>query len=384
MSFFKVSRLNNESKNKIKSYWFFSVLDKMIMKDLLKTVLAVLSVLVIIIVSRKFIKVLAKAIEGGVSTETVLSILGLNTVIAVGAFLPASIFMAILMVLGRMYRDQEMAAVASAGGGTVVIYRAVFLLILPLALVASGLSMVATPWAEAKMRSLLHEDQKVADIRGIAAGRFSEYSHGDLVFYTEDIDKDKRMHNVFIQNRAGGKVGIINAKYGRMKTLPGGLYMVLEQGERIQGVPGKMDFIIEKFSEYAVRIEKKTTLLHQKRDGISSADLWHSNALLDVAEMQKRLSIPLGVIFLSFLAVPLAKLSPRGGVYGSLLVAFAIYFVYGNLKRVGHSWVVNEIIPVWLGYFWVSLLLLLLGAVLLVRLYGIEWIIINIKHRGAK
>ena len=384
MSFFKVSRLNIESKNKIKSYWFFSVLDKMIMRDLLKTVLAVLSVLVIIIVSRKFIKVLAKAIEGGISTETVLSILGLNTVIAVGAFLPASIFMAILMVLGRMYRDQEMAAVASAGGGTVVIYRAVFLLILPLALVASGLSMVATPWAEAKMRSLLHEDQKVADIRGIAAGRFSEYSHGDLVFYTEDIDKDKRMNNVFIQNRAGGKVGIINAKYGRMKNLPGGLYLVLEQGERIQGVPGKKGFIIEKFAEYAVRIEKKTTLLHQKRDGISSVDLWHSNALLDVAEMQKRLSIPLGVIFLSFLAVPLAKLSPRGGVYGSLVVAFAIYFVYGNLKRVGHSWVVNEIIPVWFGYFWVSLLLLLLGAVLLVRLYGIEWIIMNIKHRGAK
>jgi lipopolysaccharide export system permease protein len=324
-----VSRLSIESQDKVRSYWFFSVLDKMIMKDLMKTVLAVLSVIVIIIVSRKFIKVLAKAIEGGVSNETVLSILGLNTVIAVGAFLPASIFMAILMVLGRMYRDQEMAAVASAGGGAVVIYRAVFLLIFPLALVASGLSMVATPWAEAKMRFLLHEDQKVADVRGIAAGRFSEYSHGDLVFYTEEIDKDKRMHNVFIQNRAGGKVGIVNAKYGRMKSLPGGLYLVLEEGERIQGVPGKKDFIIEKFTEYAVRIEKKTTMLHQKRDGISSKDLWLSNELLDVAEMQKRLSIPLGVIFLSFLAVPLAKLSPRGGVYGSLVVAFAIYFVYG-------------------------------------------------------
>ena len=379
-----MSRLSIESQDKVRSYWFFSVLDKMIMKDLLKTVLAVLSVIVIIIVSRKFIKVLAKAIEGGVSNETVLSILGLNTVIAVGAFLPASIFMAILMVLGRMYRDQEMAAVASAGGGAVVIYRAVFSLIFPLALVALGLSMVATPWAEAKMRFLLHEDQKVADVRGIAAGRFSEYSHGDLVFYTEDMDKDKRMHNVFIQNRAGGKLGIVNAKYGRMKNLPGGMYLVLEEGERIQGVPGRKDFIIEKFSEYAVRIEKKTTMLHQKREGISSVELWQSNELLDVAEIQKILSIPLGVVFLSFLAVPLAKLSPRGGVYGSLAVAFAIYFVYGNLKRIGHSWVVNEIIPLWLGYFWVSLLLLILGGVLLVRLYGIEWVMMNIKRRGAK
>jgi len=288
------------------------------------------------------------------------------------------------MVLGRMYRDQEMAAIASAGGGTVVIYRAVFLLVFPLAIVASGLSMVATPWAEAKMRFLMHEDQKAADIRGIAAGRFSEYSDGELVFYTEEIDKNKRMHNVFIQNRAGEKLGIVSAKYGRMENLPGGLYLVLEQGERIQGVPGRMDFIIEKFTEYAIRIEKKTTTLHQERDGVSSIDLWASNDLLDVAEMQKRLSIPLGVIFLSFLAVPLAKLSPRGGVYGSLVVAFAIYFVYGNLKRVGHSWVVNEIIPAGLGYFWVSLLLLILGGILLVRLYGIKWIMLNIKRRGAK
>ncbi len=87
------------------------------MIDLLKTLLAVLSVIVIIIVSRKFIKVLAKAIEGNIANETVLSILGLNTVIAINAFLPAAIFMAILMMLGRMYRDNEIVAIASAGVG---------------------------------------------------------------------------------------------------------------------------------------------------------------------------------------------------------------------------------------------------------------------------
>ncbi|MCK4841263.1 MAG: LPS export ABC transporter permease LptF, partial [Methylococcales bacterium] len=276
----------------------------MIMQDLLKTVLAVLSVIVIIIVSRKFIRVLAKAIDGSISTETVMSLLGLKTIIALGGFLPASIFMAILMVLGRMYRDQEMSAVASAGGGVAVIYRSVFLLVIPLSIVGAGLSMVATPWAEAKIRSLMHEDQKIADIRGISAGRFSEYSHGELVLYAEDIDKDKRMHNVFIQNRESGKLGVINAKYGQMQNLPGGLYLVLEEGERIQGVPGEMNFIIEKFSEYAVRVEKKDTVLSQKRDGILSSELWKSKKLLDIAEMQNRLSTPLGMILLTFLAVP--------------------------------------------------------------------------------
>lgn len=375
--------IKSKQKEKARSYRLVSVLDKMIMVDLMRTLLAVLSVIVIIIVSRKFIKVLAKAIEGNITNDTVLSILGLNTVIAMGAFLPASIFMAILMVLGRMYRDNEMVAIASAGGGVVVIYRAVFLLVIPLSLVATGFSMVATPWAEAKIRSSVHEDKKISGIRGIAAGRFSEYSEGDLVFYTEDIDSDKRMINVFVQNRSGGKSGIANAKYGRIKNLPGGVYLVLEEGERIQGIPGTKDFIIENFDEYGVRIEKKASILRQKRYAIPSGQLWVSEKLEDVAEIQKRLSIPLAVLFLSFLAVPLAKLSPRGGVYSSLAVAFGIYFIFGNLRRISHSWVVNETIPVWAGYFWIYFILLLLGGVLLIRLYGIKWVGMRIKERGV-
>ena len=372
-----------QKKDKVKSFRFISVLDKMIMQDLLKTVLAVLSVIVVIIVSRKFIKVLAKAVEGSISNETVLSILGLNTIVAISTFLPASIFMAVLMVLGRMYRDQEMSAVASAGGGAAVIYRAVFLLVFPLSIAAGWLSLVAAPWAEAEIKAKIHEDAKIADLRGISAGRFSEYSHGELVFYTENIDANKRMHNVFVQNRAGNKIGVINAKYGTLEHLPGGLYLVLQDGERVEAIPGQLNVIIEKFKQYAVRLEQKTSLLHQQRYGVPSQSLWTSTDLLDIAEIQNRLSIPLGVIFLSFLAVPLAKLSPRGGVYGSLLIAFGIYFIYGNLKRISHSWVANETIPVSLGYYGIYLLLLLLGGFLLIRLYGIKWILMKFSSRGT-
>lgn len=371
--------ISTQKKDNVKSYRFVSVLEKMIVLDLFKTLLGVLTVLVVIIVSRKFIKVLVQAIEGGISNETVLTILGLKTVIAISAFLPAALFMAILMVLGRMYRDQEMPAVASAGGGVAVIYRAVFLLVLPLSVVAAGLSMVSTPWAEAKIRQVIHEDQKASDVRGIAGGRFSEYSHGELVFYTEEIDKNQRMHNVFVQNRKKDRFGVVNAKFGRMERMPGGLYLILEQGERVQGVPGEKNFIFEEFDEYAVRIERKTKTLGKERDGVPTEELWHSVNLLDIAEIQSRISTPLAIIFLSFLAVPLAKLSPRGGVYGSLIVAFAIYFVYGNLKRVSHSWVVNEVIPVSLGYYGVFLLLSLLGCVLLVRLYGTKWVVMKLR-----
>ncbi len=356
-----------------------TVLDRMIAIDLLKTVTSVLSVLVIIIVSQKFIKVLAQAIEGNISNETVLSLLGLKIVIVAATFMPAALFMSVLMVLGRMYREQEMAAISSAGGGTLTIYRSVFWLLIPLSLCAAGLSMYAAPWAEQQTLKLMHQDEESADIRGISPGRFSEYSGGELIFYTEGIDESGKMRNVFVQNKQGERTGVVNAEYGRMEYLPGGLYLILEKGERILGVPGNQDFTIETFAEYAVQIEKKTTALILDSSAADTDHLWHSKDLPDVAEMQDRLNGPLGVILLGFLGVPLAKLSPRGGVYGSMLVAFGIYFTYSNLQRLNHGWVVSGKMPSWLGYFWIDLLLLILGTILLLRLYGLKWVLINLK-----
>ncbi|WP_446808966.1 LPS export ABC transporter permease LptF [Methylomonas sp. 2BW1-5-20] len=360
-----------------------TVLDKMIIKELFQTVSAVLVVLVVIIVSRKFIKVLAQAIEGNIANDTVMTLLGLKIVVAAATFLPAALFMAVLMVLGRMYREQEMAAISSAGGSVFTIYRAVFLLVVPLSIAGVSLSMLAAPWAEAKTEQLMHQDKQNADIRGISAGRFSEYSDGELIFYTENVDDEGRMHKVFVQNKQGDNTGVVNAEYGWLKNLPGGLYLVLENGERVQGVPGNKDFTIEAFKEYAVLIEKKVTILNLGREAAATEALWQSPELRDVAEIQDRLNTPLGVILLAFLAVPLAKLSPRGGIYGSMLVAFGIYFVYGNLQRVNHSWVISGTLPSWLGYFWVDVLLLLLGLLMLMRLYGWPWLLQSLREKLA-
>ncbi|MDI1229682.1 MAG: LPS export ABC transporter permease LptF [Methylobacter sp.] len=352
----------------------------MVALDLLRTLLAVWSVIVVIIVSRQFIRILDKAIEGQVSNQTLMTVLGLKTIIASATFLPAALFMAVLMVLGRMYRDQEMSAVASAGGGAGTVYRAIFLLIFPVTVLSAGLSFYASPWAEAMMEELMHQDKESADLRGIAAGKFSEYSQGDLVFYVENIDADKEMHQVFVQHRQGDRLAIINAETGRLKDLPDGRYVILENGERIQGQPGALNFVLEQFTEYAVRIENKESIANFGKESIASDTLVGSGQIADIAELQRRLSIPMGIILLSFIAVPLAQMSPRGGVYGNMLVGFIIYFSYGNLIRVSHSWVLNQTIPAWLGIVGVNTLLLLVGGVLLARLFGWQWLLMKLRE----
>jgi lipopolysaccharide export system permease protein len=358
-----------------------TVLDKMIVQDLFKTLLSVLSVIVIIIVSRKFIRILDEAIAGQVSNETLLGILGLKTIVVSIEFLPVALFMAVLMVMGRMYRDQEMAAVSSAGGGAATLYRAVFLLVFPLSVLAVGLSLYVAPWAEARVDELMKQGEESADLRGIAEGKFSEYSQGDLVFYVEKISADKKMHKVFVQNRQHGNVAIINAEAARLQDLTDGRYIIFEHGEQVQGLPGTLNYVTERFTEYAVRIEAKAAAATFNRQALAVDRLWGSNVSLYVAELQRRFSIPLGMLLLSFIAVPLAQISPRGGVYSNMLVGFLIYFSYGNLIRVSQSWVMNETIPPWLGGSGVNVLLLLIGGFLVARLYGWRWLVMKVRGK---
>ncbi len=358
-----------------------TILDKMIIQDLIKTLFSVLTVIVVIIVSRQFIRILDGAIAGQVSDETLLDILGLKMIVATVEFLPVALFMSVLMVMGRMYRDHEMAAVASAGGGAVTIYRAVFLLVIPLSIIATVLSLFVSPWAESRADKLIQHDEESAELRGIAAGKFTEYSHGDLVFYVEDISADNKMHKVFLENRRQGNVSIINAESAHFEELPGGQYIFFENGEQVKGLPGSLNYVIEKFTEYAVRIEKKVVVAKFKRNSLGVDLLWGSHVKTYIAELQRRFSIPLGALLLSFIAVPLAQISPRGGVYGNMIVGFLIYFSYGNLIRISQGWVMNETIPAWLGGVGVDFLLLVSGGFLLARLYGWQWLLLKVKGK---
>ena len=192
---------------------FFTVIDRMISTELLKTQGSILLVLVVIIVSRKFLNVLAKAIEGELSSDTIFQLLGLKILTAIAILLPAASFMAILTVLGRLYRDQEMSALASAGVGMSRVYRALGWSMIPLCLLSSLMSLEVMPWSERQAQYLIVKDEKSADIRGFKPGRFNEFSQGDVVLYAEQLAEDDHfLHNVFVQSRQRNSVGIVLSK----------------------------------------------------------------------------------------------------------------------------------------------------------------------------
>jgi lipopolysaccharide export system permease protein len=363
---------------------FITVLDRMIAQDLLRTLFSVWMVIVVIIVSQKFIKILEKAVEGHISNDTLLTILGLKTISVGISLIPAATFMSLLMVLGRLYKDQEMSAIAGAGGGAGVLYRAIYLLAIPLSIATFGLSLYISPWAENQMQRLMNQDEQSSDIRGIAAGKFSEYSQGNLVFYVENITADNSMQSVFVQDRKKDSLSILSAEQSHFEELPGGRYMVFENGERIQGHPGDFNYVIEAFKQYAFKVAERAASNYVTPKAVPSSKLWNSMDKKEIAELQNRLSIPITILIFAFVSVPLSKISPRGGIYGSMMLGFLIFFSHGNFSGVTQSWLIKGSIPIWPGIFWVNLTLFFFGLLMLANWFGFKWLFLSFKKRFIK
>jgi lipopolysaccharide export system permease protein len=275
---------------------------------------------------------------------------------------------------------------ATAGVGTLRLYRSLTWVVLPTLILAIYLALFVMPWSERNSQQLVMHDVETHDIRGLKPGRFNEFSAGDVVLYAESMDDNKDMLNIFVQSRQNTSTGVVIAERGRLhKAENGDNFVVLNHGRRYQGVPGKADYIISEFEEYAVRIsgpeEVSATL---RRESTDSLVLLLSQTPKELAEFQKRIAIPLGVVALALLAVPLARVSPRQGPYGNVFSAFLIYIIYENAQKISQGMVISETIPPWASYAGIYGLLLIMTMSLFLKNLGPRWIRHHILSSGRK
>ena len=359
------------------SVFKLKIIDRLFITQLSKMMLGVMTVLMVILLSQRLVRLFSKVTAGELSTEAVWSLITFNMLLLMIKILPVALLLSILLVLGRMYRDQEMTALFSAGVGLSRIYQAVFLFVTPLFVITLYLSLMVTPLLMQEIERVKTSDESSLDIRGIAEGRFNEFSRGDLVFYVEKITDDDKMHNVFIQNRQHGKLGITASKSGEIKVDPetGDRFIILSDGRRYEGVPGQADYKVTKFKQYGVVVaEKSDAVLNFGTKEKSTLELMSMDSPRAVSELQKRWSLPLALLTFAILVVPISRVSPRAGMYGNLLMALLIYVIFENFMNLSHSWLMKGVIPAWFGVWWVHLAMIGLAAVMVVRMLGFSYI----------
>src|SRR5699024_6807328 len=147
--------------------------------------------------------------------------------------------------------------------------------------------------------------------------------------------------------------------------------IVLLDGRRYEGTAGQADFRIMTFSEYGVNLPSKTATYNPgSLDQKPTSELLNSEKPADRAQLQWRISSPLMVLLLTLLAVPLAYLRPRQGRYAKIIVGVLIYVAYANMLGVAQSWISEGALSPLIGVWWVHLLVVGLGLVLLGRRQG--------------
>jgi len=345
------------------------IIDSYVLRQTLKVFGATVLVLLLALFAFGFVRLLGKVAAGSIPVDVVMPLVGLELLRVLGLLMPPAFFMAVLFVIGRMYRDSEMTALATCGVGTFRIYRAVFAAALPVAIASGVLVMFLLPLANQWIDVLRNSRSDVTELAGISAGQFNEYSRGDLVLYVESFSDDRsRLYNIFVQHRQRDKLGIVRADEGStfVDAPTGDRFLVFKNGHRYEGVAGTAQFSISEFEEYGVRVRRSEIEARvPPRKARPTSVLIRSADVRDQAEFQYRLLFPLSVLAFTLVSVPLSRSLPRQGVAGRLLLAILVYFVFMNLQRAASAWMESGTTPAWLGIWWVPLLMALLAAVLL-------------------
>lgn len=329
------------------------ILTRYLVREVSQAFLAVFGVLVLIYVSHRFVRYLALAATGDLDRQVILELLGLKVVIALGLIVPLAFFLAVLLGLGRLYRDSEITAMMAGGIGMGRILWSVSGLSLAVALAVAVIALYLAPQAFERSTKLQTQPAEMSEIRGIIAGQFRELGHGRRVFYAEHVSSDRsQLENVFVQVADRDPPFILASEGGRQYVDPknGDRFLVLENGYRYGGSPGRGDYVITHFVEHAVRIKESPVVPGDRKvAAVSSPELWESADPRWAGELQWRISMPVSVVLLGALGVLLARTSSREGRYGKLFTGILAYFLYSNLLGIVRELVEQREVAVAVG-----------------------------------
>jgi len=250
-------------------------------------------------------------------------------------------------------------------------------------LLIAGLTLFASPWAARYEQVLKNEFKEKSAISLISPGKFIESSDGSAVLFVKGVTADKSQFNeVFMYRKQEKRPPVIDtariASY-QVDNETGNEYLIFSDGQTSIGQPGDAGYTITEFKRQGV-LRPKTDLGEPRlqRRSKSLKQLLESDDLVDLAEVQWRISIPLAALLLALLAVPLSYTSPREGRFGKIAIAILIYIPYANLLVLSRKWIANGTISPWIGLWPVHIAVFLLVVYLLIKRVGWGWF----KDRG--
>lgn len=343
-------------------------------REVLLTLSAVSAVLLVIIMSGRFIKYLAQAASGLLDPGSLFLIMGYRLPGFLQLILPLGLFLGILLSYGRLYLESEMTVLSATGMSQ---QRLVCMTLFPatlVALIVAWLSLSLAPQGANQFQLLLNKQDALTEFDTLEPGRFQALRDGTRVTYTERMSDDRvNLAGVFISqknissNNKDRGISVLVAEKGRQEIRPdGNRYLILDNGYRYDGSPGQADYRAIKYDEYGVLLPKPDVSDEvTDRDAMPTSTLIGSDDIRLRAELQWRMSLPLLVFIVTLMAVPLARVNPRQGRFLKLLPAILLYMGYLTILIAARGALDKGKIPAVFGLWWVHGIFLSIGLGLL-------------------
>lgn len=314
----------------------------------------VLFFLLALMLGGRLVRYFGIAAEGRLDLSFLFAIIGYSLPALLELILPLSFFIALMLVFGRMYVDNEMSVINGSGISRGRLARLATPLILALFLLEAGLTLWAKPWGVSQTDKIWQKQALTSALDLIKPQTFITSQNYHL--YVGAFDKQKReLQDVYLIQKTGetvdkkldkgsdkDKTAKNEKKFPQKDTIVMAKRAVqvptsdddpmtrldLFEGKRYEIGADSQVYNQVSFDSYRISLQKPQTD-KVTEDNIDTHSTQKLLSNLDktpaVAELGYRLSMPFLMIIAVMLAVPLAQVSPRQGRWLRLLPAILIF-----------------------------------------------------------
>lgn len=314
---------------------YLVIIFRYLAKEVLTSMAAVSAVLLLIIMSGRFVRYLAEAAAGKLDAGVLLTLMGFRLPSFLELILPLGFFIGILLAYGRLYVDSEMTVLSACGMSERRLVGYTLTCALFVAAIVAAFSLYISPMGVQASEALLAEQRSRTEFETLQPARFHKLSGRDGVTYAQSVSADKKqLQDVFLAGSGDTdeRLSVLTAATGEtvVNRITGKRYLVLQDGYQYRGQPGDADFEVVTFDRYSQYVPEPEYEASAKKttDSMSTRVLFSIDTLEAKAALQWRLSLPLLVMIIALLAVPLSRTQPRKGRYVKMIPAILLYIVY--------------------------------------------------------
>jgi lipopolysaccharide export system permease protein len=351
-----------------------SVIFRYITRELIAVFLVCTLILLVILLGSRFVSYMQDAAVGKYSASAVLTLMGFRLPEFIQVTLPLGYYLGVVLAVGRLSADQELTVLTAGGASPWRMLSWVVSSGVIVAMLATALSGWVTPRVNGQFAAFLEGQRVEGEFQGMTPGVFQSFQQGRRVTYAEDVSSDrKRLDNVFIaEQQDNGDTVTMWAKTGTQyfDEDTGSRFLLLRDGRRYNGRPGRARYQVVDFGLLSQRIEALGgSSRRPPTESMLTRDLISAGTPEAGAELHWRLAIPLFAINGALLGFALGKVGPRRGRYARMGPAVAVFLIYYMLALVNRNLIEQGSVPPILGIWVVHGAFLAVAVQMLKRSY---------------